>query len=302
MKRNIKGFILGFVAASLMIVPMFAYADTIQVILNSVNINLNGTQVAEKGQSYTLENGNSTPYSLNYNGSVYLPIRKVSELIGKDITYDGKTTTITITDKKTEDTVTQKEETEKKDNTNNNEESNKDSSKDSSNTDTKSDKNDSSQDSSKTVSDTDVKSGFLVINSFYKVKDNKDTVNKPEGYLDGKEFTMLTSKQDLINFSDTVQALYKIKYSDKITEMSLVSPEKEDTVKEISYTGTSIIGSNGTYELDPYVLCYEFNDSKDIEYEVSKIHHLKKGNKVYLYETNGKDGYDIVLMDLTEKE
>ncbi len=60
---------------------------------------MNGTQVAAKGQSYILTDGSAIPYSLNYNGTVYLPIRKVSELVGKDIGYDGKSSTISISDK-----------------------------------------------------------------------------------------------------------------------------------------------------------------------------------------------------------
>ena len=90
---------MGFIAACLTITPLAVFAGPIEVSLNTVNINLNGAQVVTKGESYVHANGTILPFSLNYKGTVYLPIRKVSEIMGKDIGYDAKSSTVGILDK-----------------------------------------------------------------------------------------------------------------------------------------------------------------------------------------------------------
>ena len=80
----------------------FAYGETtsryIKVILNKVNIAVEGQVVEFAGFDYTLENGNEVPYSILYEGTTYLPIRKVSQLLGKDLVWDGVTQTANIVD------------------------------------------------------------------------------------------------------------------------------------------------------------------------------------------------------------
>jgi hypothetical protein len=280
MKRNVKGFVLGFIAACLMITPMIAFADTIQVTLNAVNIKLNGEQAAVKGQSYSLNDGTIVPYSLNYNGTVYLPIRKVSELVGKDIAYDGQSSTISISDKKTD-----------------NEE------QDAVSEDTKDLKTGEKEDALDNTSNTDnaqAESGLAVVNEFWKELNTSGIqVNRVVGYLDGKQCNMLTSKKDLIDFSGTAPSLYKIKYSNKvITEMTLISPDVTDTVKVNAQTN-SIEGVKASYNISSNAVCYEIKMSTDGTFGGYAVYsgYVKAGCKIYLYETNGAKGYDIILMD-----
>lgn len=65
-----------------------AFADSANVSINNMNIKVNEVTVAVSGESYTLENGSEVPYSLLYKGTTYLPMRKVGELVGKEIAYD----------------------------------------------------------------------------------------------------------------------------------------------------------------------------------------------------------------------
>lgn len=283
MKKNLKWFIVGFVMACLMITPLVAFADAIQATLNSVNINVNGTQVAAKGQSYILDNGNSVPYSVNYNGTVYLPIRKVSELVGKDIAYDGKTSTISISDKAAGDKAADATVDTKTDNTK---------------TDTTTKPSDKATD---TGSKAQTKSGYAVINSFNNVQNTSGVVvNQVRGFLDGTNLDMLTSQKDMISYSDKTPTLYGIKYSnDIITSMSEVSVKVTDTVKSYSEPG-SITGAGGTYELNSDYICYRLmrgDDGTIDSYKVSVGSSMNPGYKVYLFDTNSSKGYDVVVWE-----
>lgn len=96
MKHQLPAFLTGVVVAAMVFTCAPAIAAQIQTITasaNTVNIALNGKQVAAKGESYTLANGAQVPYSLSYSGTTYLPIRKVGELVGQEIYWDGKTGT-----------------------------------------------------------------------------------------------------------------------------------------------------------------------------------------------------------------
>ncbi len=301
MKKSMKWFIVGFVMACLMIVPMAAFADEIQVTLNSVNVNLSGTQVAAKGQSYTLENGTAIPYSLNYNGTVYLPIRKVSELVGKDISYDGTSSTITILDKKTtesKDNKTLSPVVDTKDNkTPVPEKKETTDSDDNVKKDPVADTSEKSKDTSKVKT----KSGCAVINSFPKMKNESGIqVNKLKGFIDGTAYSLPTSKKDMITLSNTVPSVYSVKYNDKvITEMDEVSLDVTDTVKEYS-EANSIVGDNGTYETNSNAVCYKVlreDDGSIDAYAVTRVSSVKAGWKVYLYDTDAAKGYDIVLIE-----
>lgn len=70
-----------------------AQIQTVTATANTVNIALDGKQVAAKGESYKLSDGKEVPYSLSYQGTTYLPIRKVGELTGKEIYWDQTTGT-----------------------------------------------------------------------------------------------------------------------------------------------------------------------------------------------------------------
>jgi len=76
-----------------------AFAETITAAFNSINIFVNGTWVAAVGEQYTLENGTSVPFSIIYNGTTYLPLRKIGEIYDKDIRWDGESRTAYLNDK-----------------------------------------------------------------------------------------------------------------------------------------------------------------------------------------------------------
>lgn len=100
MKKNtVKGIIAGTLAGALIVCSLPVIAKSIDVVMNSVNIKLNGDWVAAQDENYVLQNGTKVPYSILYEGTTYLPIRKVSELLGIDIDWDNDTRTVLIEDK-----------------------------------------------------------------------------------------------------------------------------------------------------------------------------------------------------------
>lgn len=97
---KIKG--LGFVVAFLLVcfsvqVTGQSVQEAIEVALNSINLVVDGVASGNKDSNYTLDNGDQVPLSIVYKGTTYLPIRKVSELLGLDIGWDGNNGTISLT-------------------------------------------------------------------------------------------------------------------------------------------------------------------------------------------------------------
>ncbi|GAB1360366.1 hypothetical protein MASR1M31_21710 [Porphyromonadaceae bacterium] len=69
---------------------------TILVAINDVNVMVNGKMAGASGEDFSLENGTLVPNSIIYNGTTYLPIRKVAEMLGKEVTWDGTTKRVGI--------------------------------------------------------------------------------------------------------------------------------------------------------------------------------------------------------------
>ena len=278
MKKTVRGFILGFITAWLLSMPLLAFADTIQVALNTVNINLNGAQVVTKGESYVHINGTVLPYSLNYNGTVYLPIRKVSEIMGKDIGYDGKSSTVSISDKNP-GTAPSAPAAEVPNNSSNNAPEDEDTAKDDSD-------------------DNKIETGFGVINGLTDVKSHNKWVDRAKGFMDGDSFNMLTSKSDLIELAETIPAVYEITYSDDIiTDIEMLSIDKEDMLKA-NPEGNKLVCYKDTYNLSSNAIIYRMERDADGNfngYAVSEMASLSANDKVYLFEIGGKRGYDIVI-------
>lgn len=67
--------------------------------MNSINIKLNGIQVASANETFKLDNGTEVPFSILYEGTTYLPMRKLAELLGKDVGWDGDTRTASLDEK-----------------------------------------------------------------------------------------------------------------------------------------------------------------------------------------------------------
>jgi hypothetical protein len=102
MRKGIQGFVIG-VIVTVLLLSATAFAavrtQTIEVVLNSINVSINGKIVGPEGKGYTLENGTVVPYSILYKGTTYLPMRKVSEFVGKEVSWNASTNTAGINDK-----------------------------------------------------------------------------------------------------------------------------------------------------------------------------------------------------------
>lgn len=89
MRRNIKlsAILILFVCTVFTSVVYASNVLNIQVIPNRMNILINGGKV-------DIDN-------FLYNNTTYVPLRKIAELLDKELTWDDKTKTIDITDKET---------------------------------------------------------------------------------------------------------------------------------------------------------------------------------------------------------
>ena len=95
MKSYIKGIITGAaVTALLCSIPSFA--QRIDTVFNTIRINTDGIDAVQWGENYTLDNGAEVPYSIVYNDTTYVPLRKISGLTGKSVYWNGDTQTAYI--------------------------------------------------------------------------------------------------------------------------------------------------------------------------------------------------------------
>lgn len=98
MKNYIKGVLTGlFIMAVVWCIP--AVAENVEVFFNRVAINVDGIDVATWGEEYVLDNGDAVPYSITYNNTTYLPMRKLAELMDKEIYWNGDSKKVSLTAK-----------------------------------------------------------------------------------------------------------------------------------------------------------------------------------------------------------
>ena len=97
MRKNIKYFVAGFLAASV-IAAIPAMADMIDAFMNTARINIDGVDRMVWGEEMELEGGFIAPSSINYKDTLYLPMRKISELSGKEVFWNGDTSTCSVVD------------------------------------------------------------------------------------------------------------------------------------------------------------------------------------------------------------
>ena len=96
MKKH--SFLAGmFTAALIGSLGFTALAATGTVSFNASALKMNGQQISAAGENYTLANGQSVPASITYTdekggGTTYLPVRRVSELMGIEVGWDGAVT------------------------------------------------------------------------------------------------------------------------------------------------------------------------------------------------------------------
>ena len=94
MKGNMKSFICGMLVMGV-ISCAGAYATD---VWQNINVLPNTIKVVVDGKAVQADN-------FLYNDTTYLPIRAVSEALGKDVQYDTQTSTATISEKKEVDNM-----------------------------------------------------------------------------------------------------------------------------------------------------------------------------------------------------
>ena len=91
MKKELKYFAIGAIAA-LIATGSIAYARTgselIEAEYNNIKIYVDGMLINPKDS-----NGNTVEPFI-YNGTTYLPVRAVGETIGKQVSWDGATSSV----------------------------------------------------------------------------------------------------------------------------------------------------------------------------------------------------------------
>lgn len=97
MRSYIKGLIIGIIAG-VMIFSVPALADKIDVLFNEVRININGIDRIQWDESIELDDGTQMPASMLVNGTTYLPMRKISDLLGRKVYWNGDSKTVSVTE------------------------------------------------------------------------------------------------------------------------------------------------------------------------------------------------------------
>lgn len=85
MKKNVKSFIVGVALTTLVVYQIPSIAESIDVVFNKIKITINGQPVSAD--------------NVLINGRTYVPLRAISEILGKDVTFDQATSTAGINDK-----------------------------------------------------------------------------------------------------------------------------------------------------------------------------------------------------------
>ena len=77
------------------------FAQDIAVVFNAIRINIGGVGRVEQNEKYFLDNGEQVPDSIVYKDTTYIPIRKISELLGQEVLWNGDTQTASVVSKGT---------------------------------------------------------------------------------------------------------------------------------------------------------------------------------------------------------
>lgn len=86
MRKLLQGFIAGILSGIVVTgtIGVFAYTDYIEVVYNNIKIVVDGKEIRP----------NSEPFISN--GTTYLPVRAVSEALGKEVLWDGTSNIVYI--------------------------------------------------------------------------------------------------------------------------------------------------------------------------------------------------------------
>ncbi|MCX7921663.1 MAG: stalk domain-containing protein [Clostridia bacterium] len=92
LKEKLKGFVAGFLVCATLSTAVLAapIEKTIKVVYNNIKLYVDGTLIQPKdGKGNTVQ-----PFI--YNGTTYLPAAAISKALGKNVKWDGKTSTVYI--------------------------------------------------------------------------------------------------------------------------------------------------------------------------------------------------------------
>lgn len=103
-KWNWKSFGSGFLCSTLLFglgASAMAAGAGGNILFNQVNIGTDEGTIAAQNSGYRLENGQNVPYSITYmdgagGGTVYLPIRKISEFTQTGVSWDGSANKVVL--------------------------------------------------------------------------------------------------------------------------------------------------------------------------------------------------------------
>ena len=96
MKNFMKGLITGIILTIILCaIPVLAQNG--EFLFNDIRINIDGTDRVRWGQDDTLSDGRAIPYSIMYNDTTYLPMRRIAEMNGKQIYWNGDSKTASMT-------------------------------------------------------------------------------------------------------------------------------------------------------------------------------------------------------------
>lgn len=92
LKEKIKGVVIGAVCATVLTTTVFAapIAKNAQLFFNNIKIYVDDNKIEPKDSQ-----GNMVEPFI-YNGTTYLPVRAVSNALGKNVEWDGKTSSVYI--------------------------------------------------------------------------------------------------------------------------------------------------------------------------------------------------------------
>ncbi len=93
MKKRLQGIIAGFLAGALLTGGMVFAKDVsekAQLYYRNIKIFIDGAEIVPKGSDGSVVE----PFIMN--GATYLPVRAISEALGKDVAWDGKTYSVYI--------------------------------------------------------------------------------------------------------------------------------------------------------------------------------------------------------------
>lgn len=100
-KSFFAGIVCSILVAGLGTTAMAAVAGSMES--NIVNIIANGETISKAGESYSLQNGAKAPSSITYEDekggwTVYLPVRRLSEILGVEIGWDESENAVIVGD------------------------------------------------------------------------------------------------------------------------------------------------------------------------------------------------------------